>query len=167
MDKNFNFLKLENKENELISTETLKTDELINLIYKGDFLPQDDRFLRVEDGGVFKYFNIRDLDLNRNEKFYPIVKIGEKIVGLSELLKDSYNENNLWIQFLSIDPKEQNKGYASKLIKEIFEFTSKNNYSLEASSYTDIGFEKLRPVFERLSKEYPNVKFINKGKLSF
>jgi hypothetical protein len=92
MDKNFNFLKLENKENELISTETLKTDELINLIYKGDFLPQDDRFLRVEDGGVFKYFNIRDLDLNRNEKFYPIVKIGEKIVGLSELLKDSYNE---------------------------------------------------------------------------
>lgn len=52
MDKNFNFLKLENKENELISTETLKTDELINLIYKGDFLPQDDRFLRVEDGGV-------------------------------------------------------------------------------------------------------------------
>ena len=54
MDKNFNLPKLENKENQPVSTETLKTDELIKLIYKGDLLPQDNRFLRVEDGGVFK-----------------------------------------------------------------------------------------------------------------
>ncbi len=164
MKNNFNSAKIENKENLVITTETINTNDLIDLIYKGDNLPQDNRFLPVENGGVFKYFDIKELSQNKKDKFYPVVKIGDKIVGLSELLKDPFNNKNLWVQFLSIDPEEQNNGYASRLAKEIFEFAKKNNYSLEASSYTEKGFEKMRPVFERLSKEYL-VDFINKGKL--
>lgn len=163
MDNNFNPNKIENKENLVITTETINTKDLIDLIYKGNNFPQDNRFLPTEDGGVFKYFDISELSQNKEDKFYPIVKIGDKIIGLSELQKDPFNKKNLWIKFLSIDLKEQNNGYASKLAKEIFEFAKKNNYSLEASSYTEQGFEKMRPVFERLSKEY-TIDFINKGK---
>lgn len=163
MDKNF-IHKPENKENLQIITKTISTDELINIIYKGDNLPQDSRFLPIEQGGVFEFFELKDLSLHKKDKFYPILKVGNEIVGLSELLKDPFNNKNLWIQFASIDPKAQNNGYASKLAKEIFEFAKNNNYSLEASRYTEKGFEKIRPVFERLSKEYP-INFINKGKL--
>lgn len=165
MENNLNSIKIERKENLLVTTETISTSDLINIIYKGENLPQDNRFLVTGEGGVFEYFEIKDLNSNLNDKFYPIVKVGEKIVGLSELLKDPFNNRNLWIQFLSIDPKEQNNGYATKLAKEIFEFAKKNNYSLEASRYTEKGFEKMRPVFERLSREYSGVEFINKGKL--
>ena len=167
MDKNFNSIKIENREDLSITTETISTNELIDLIYKGENLPQDNRFLTTEEGGVFGYFEIKDLSLHQKDKFYPIIKVGDKIVGLSELLKDPFDidKKNLCIQFLSIDPKEQDNGYASKLAKEIFEFARKNNYSLEASSYTEKGFKKLRPVFERLSKEYSDVKFINKERL--
>lgn len=164
METNFGLSKIENKEKLSITTETINTDDLIDLIYKGDHIPQDNRFLPTEYGGVFKYFDAGELSQNKESKFYPIVKIGDKIIGLSQLFKDPSNNRNLWIQFLSIDPEEQNKGYASKLAKEIFEFAKRNNYSLEASSYTEQGLEKMRPVFERLSKEYL-VDFINKGKL--
>lgn len=165
MENNFNPIKIEKKENLAVTTETLKTSELIDLIYKGENLPQDNRFLQTERGGVFKYFDIKDLSFNQDDKFYPVIKAGDKIVGLSELLKDPFSDKNLWIQFLSVDPSEQNNGYASKLIKEIFEFAKRNNYSIEASHYTEKGFEKLRPVLERLSMEYKEVKFINKGRL--
>lgn len=164
MEYNFDFNKVENKENLPITTDTINTTDLINLIYKGDNFPQDNRFLPTDEGGVFEYFEIKDLSLHPDDKFYPIIKIGDKIVGLSELLKDPFNNKNLWIQFLSIDPKEQNNGYASRLAKEIFKFAKNNNYTLETSHYTEKGFEKLKPVFERLSEEY-SVDFINKGKL--
>lgn len=160
-------LNIERKENLSITTETLSTDALIEYIYKGDALPQDNRFLQTEKGGVFKYFELSDIQYNKNDKFYPVIKIGDKIVGLSELLKDPFDKTNknLWIQFLSIDPKEQGNHYGSKLAKEIFDFARQNNYSLEASRYTEDGYTKMRPVFEKLSKEYNDVKFINKDKI--
>jgi len=153
-ENKFDSLKSENKENLQTTTETINTDELINIIYKGDFLPKDNRFFRTEEGGAFGYFDIKEISENKDKKFFSIVKAGDEIIGLSELFKDPLNNKNLWIQFLSVDPKEQNKGYASILAKEIFEFAKNNGYSLETSNYTEIGLEKLRPVFEKLSKEY-------------
>ena len=158
-------LNIEHKESLSISTETLSTDDLIYSIYKGSNLPQDNRFLSTEKGGSFRFFELQDIQNHKEDKFFPVIKIGEKIVGLSELLKDPFNNKNLWIQFLSIDPKEQGNKYASMLSREIFDFAKKNGYTLEASHYTEDGFIKMRPVFERLSKEYSDVSFINKGKL--
>jgi GNAT superfamily N-acetyltransferase len=157
----------ETKENLAITTEVLNTDDLVEIIYKGEHLPQDKRFLSTEEGGVFKYFSLKkDFGWYTEDKFYPVVKVGDKIVGLSKLQKDPQkSKKNLWIQFLSIDPEEEGKGYASKLARKIFEFAKENEYSLETSSYSsDKGFEKLRPLFERLAKEY-GIEFINKGKL--
>jgi len=156
--------KNENKEGLRITTEIINYDDLFDIIYNIKSTPLDERFLRTEDGGVFKYFDIKEFAENRDRKFFPVVKVGDKIVGLSELLKDPLNNKNLWIQFLSVDPKEQNKGYASMLVKEIFEFAKYNGYSLESSSYKEKGYEKLRPVFLKLAKEY-SVKFIDKEKL--
>lgn len=156
---------IEKQENLSITSSTISADALIHSIYKGNNLPQDRRFLPTENGGVFKYFEIKDLPNHKEDKFYPVVKIGEKIVGLSELLKDPFNKKNLWIQFLSIDPNEQGNGYASRLSKEIFDFARKSGYSLEASRYTEDGFTKMQPVFEKLANEYSDVPFINKDKL--
>ncbi len=162
---NFKKINIERKEDLSVKAETVDTDTLIDLIYKGQNLPQDNRFLSVEEGGVFKYFDLKHIQDHKNDKFYPIIKSENKIVGLSELLKDPFLKNNLWIQFISVDENEQGKGYASKLAREIFDFAEQNGYSLEASHYTEDGFLKLRPVFEKLANEYSNVSFINKNKL--
>lgn len=154
-------MNFENKENISITTTTLNSSELVDLVYKGNNLPQDYRFLSEEEGGVFKYFSL--MHMGRENKF-PVVKENNKIVGLSELEKSPYSEKTFWIQFLSIDPKYQNKGYASKLAEEIFRFAKQEGYSLETSSYTEIGYEKLKTLFNKLAEKY-SVNFIDKEKI--
>ena len=154
-------MNFETKENLPISTETLNSEELINLVYKGNNLPQDIRFLSTEEGGVFEYFSL--MHAGRENRF-PVVKEGNKIVGLSELEKSPYTDKTFWIQFLSVDPKYQNKGYASRLAEEIFRFAKQEGYSLEASSYTEVGYEKLKDLFNKMAQKY-SVNFIDKEKI--
>lgn len=146
---------------ERVKTETLAAEDLIDVIYKGESLPQDTRFLSEEDGGVFHYFDPRDLQENKENKFYSIVKEDEEIAGLGELEKNPFEKDErFWIKFLSVDPKHQGKGYASLLAREMFEFAKARGFSLEGSVYSDSGYEKLKGVFNALSEE-TGVRFID------
>ena len=159
--------KFEKREEISSKTETIRSDVLENLIYKGTGEPQDRRFLSTEEGGVFKYFDPRDMTDplgNHENKFFSLIKIDDKIIGLSELEKNPYQENSFWIKFLSIDPEYQGKGYASKLAEEVFRFAKQKGFSVETSSYTDEGYKKLKDLFNKLANKY-SVKFIDKGKM--
>ena len=146
----------ENKEQIKMQTKILSTDELLELIYKGMSLPQDTRFLPLEEGGVFKYFYPRDVaGISRfpSKKLFPVAYEAGKVVGLSELEQDPQDTQNFWIKFVSVDPTYQGKGYASKLLRQIFQFAKDNSYSLEPSFYSEQGLEKLKTVIEKLSVE--------------
>lgn len=137
---------------EIISFETL-----LDEIYKGSNLPSDNRFLPIEKGGVFKYFEVRNLTegdyKKRGDRIFPVVRINNEIVALSELEKNPNNPNNFWIKFVCVDHKYENNGYATKLIEEIFKFAKENNYSLTTSIYSDEGLEKLKKIIHRLQFE--------------
>lgn len=146
----------ENKEQLKVETKILSTDELLEIIYKGTSLLQDTRFLPLEEGGVFKYFYPRDVTvISRfpSKKLFPIAYEAGKVVGLSELEQDPKNTQNFWIKFVSVDPVYQGKGYASKLLRQIFQFAKDNGYTLEPSYYSEQGLEKLKSVIEKLSTE--------------
>jgi GNAT superfamily N-acetyltransferase len=147
---------LENKEQLKTEVKIFSLDELLELIYKGESLPQDSRFLSEEEGGVFKYFSLRDaMGISRfpSKKFFPVAYEEGKVVGLSELEQDPKNAQNFWIKFVSVDPTYQGKGYASLLLKKIFQFAKENGYTLGPSFYSEQGLEKLKRVIERLSSE--------------
>ncbi len=152
-------IKIEKNE-EYLESKIINPQELTDIIYKGESLPQDNRFLSVDRGGVFKYFDPRDLFENIENKFYSIVKNKQEIVALGELEKTPYNANTYWIKFLSVDPKHQGKGYASILAEEIFKFAKEKNISLESSSYTDEGQQKLKTLFNKLAEKL-SVDFID------
>jgi GNAT superfamily N-acetyltransferase len=146
---------------EEVKTETLTAEELVDLIYKGESLPQDFRFLSEEDGGVFHYFDPRDLQENKENKFYSVVKADEEITGLGELEKNPFEKDErFWVKFISVDPKYRGKGYASLLAREMFEFAKAHGFSLEGSAYSDSGYEKLKGVFNKLAGE-TGVRFID------
>jgi ribosomal protein S18 acetylase RimI-like enzyme len=134
----------ENKEDLPAVVETISAEDLQEIIYKGTSLPQDDRFLPIESGGAFKYFFVNDLNNSfGGEKNYQIVKVGDIIVGISELEKDPYKENNYWIKFISIDPRYQGRGYAKALAEEMVSFVKNRGGSLEHSEFSDEGKEKI------------------------
>jgi ribosomal protein S18 acetylase RimI-like enzyme len=120
------------EQNESIKTTTkvLSPEELEVLIYQGKGTVQDTRFLPVEKGGSFKYFlleNVTGNILRKDSKYaFPVVMEGDKIVGISELQMNPDNPKIFWIKFISIDPKYQGRGYASKLAEEIFRFAKQN-----------------------------------------
>lgn len=116
-----------------------------------------------------KYF-LPELDLPRFKEtlyilFFPLT-LGEKVIGLGKLHEDPYNKENYWIQYISIDPKYQSKGYATEIATAMFKWAVENNKSLESSSYNEIGTERIKKVFNRLATEY-NVKFKDEYNVKF
>ncbi len=146
-------IKIEQNEN-FLESKIISPQELIDIIYQGEQMPQDNRFLSIDKGGVFKYFDPRDLFENIKDKVYSIVKNDKEITALGELEKNPYSQNAYWIKFLSVDPKYQGMGHASILAEEIFKFAKNNNISLESSSYTTEGQEKLKTLFKRLAEKF-------------
>lgn len=155
-------IKIEQNENP-IESKIISPQELINFVYKGESIPQDNRFLSFDKGGVFKYFDPRDLFDNIDNKVYSVVKNDKEITALGELEKHPYVKDTYWIKFLSVDPIYQGHGYASILAEEIFKFAKNNNVSLENSSYTTEGQEKLKAVFRRLAEKFA-VNFIDSNR---
>ena len=147
---------IEKKEN-LPKAETLTGDQLFDLIYQGASLPQDHRFLSPDEGGVFKYFLIEKL-INIHKKrenfFYPVIKVGDKIIAICELEKSPYEENLFWITGVSVDPAYQSKRYASRVLEETFRFAKEINVALLGSQYSKEGLVKLKSVCHRLADKY-------------
>ena len=155
------------KEKIISKTEILSFDSLLDEIYKGENLPQGNRFLSSEQGGVFKYFEPKNLTngdfKSRSNRVFPVVRLDDEIVALSELDKNPFKDKTFWIKFICVDPKYQNNGYAKELIKQIFEFAKNNDYTLETSIYSDEGLEKIKKTIERFGEE-TGVNIIDRNK---
>ena len=154
--------KFENRENLQFECKIISAKELLNKVYQGEQLPQDIRFLPIEEGGVFKYFDLKDLVgvlTNIESKFYSIAEANGEVAGLGELETDPRVENNLWIKFISVDPKYQGQGCATKLVEEIFQFAKNGGYSLEESFYSIEGEQKLKKLVHESAEKF-EVKLI-------
>lgn len=115
--------------------------------------------------GQFKYFINIDIYLYppKNVKFFIIEKENVPI-SISHIRK-STDWYRIWkLSFLSVKIGEENKGYASKLADYMFKYYSKNNLIFETSPYSNEGYLKLKPLFNKLSKKY-KVPFVDNGTL--
>ncbi len=118
---------------------------------------------KIREINSFKYFD-NGLDFTYiDDVYFFVLYIGDKMVGLAHIRKSPYINKTYWLSYLSILSKFENKGYASKLTEYIFKWFSDNELQFETSSYTEVGYLKLKPLFNKLSKLY-NVKFIDKDK---
>jgi GNAT superfamily N-acetyltransferase len=154
-------LGFEKKEDLQFATRVIARQDLVEKIYQGEPLLRDERFLPTEQGGVFGYFDLDDLrPLSGGEnKFFPIAEINNEIAGLAELEVDPYKDKNLWIKFVSVDPKYQGHGCASKLVQEMFEFAKNQGCSLEESLRSPEGEIKLKRLIRESAEKF-HVKLI-------
>lgn len=161
-----NLIKPEPKREE-ITTEILTADQLKRTIYQGGSLPQDNRFLSTDEGGVFKYFFVQDLiNPTKSEMYYPVVKVDGVIAAMGKLEKDPYKKDNFWLSFVSVDPEYQGKHLATKVCEEVMQFSVQHKNTLELSFFTEVGYLKLSPVIHRLVEKY-DVKLIGEDRKGF
>lgn len=116
---------------------------------------------KIDEINNFKYFSTNSDFLYIDKVYFFALYIDDKMVGLAHIRKSPYIENTYWLSYLSILPEYENMGYASKLSEYIFKWFSDNDFQFETSSYSEKGFVKLKPLFNRLAKKY-DVKFIDK-----
>lgn len=146
------------EKHEMVSVDSgvMTKDQLAELIYKNQSLPQDRRFLPFNEGGVFKYFWLSDLTqiYEDADLAFPYIKEDGVVVALAKLMKGSKGKNTLAISFVSVDPKYQGKGYASKLYDEIFRYAKEKNMSVASTPYSDDGHRQLKTLGSRYAEKY-------------
>lgn len=110
--------------------------------------------------------NYFDLVIQAKNAFFITIEEENYLIGLISLVKVSEKE---WlIQSVDIAENERNKGNSKILIKEFFNFASKNiKEEIKQSSYSKMGIMYVCNVFNSVKKDYPGVKFIDNKKIGF
>jgi len=117
-----------------------------------------DRAEEPENDGIYDRLHyLTPRELVKQEVL--IVEDGKRIVGALGLEKNPYEDNTYWIDYVEVEYDYQNQQIAAKLIHSAFEFAYKRQVGLENSSYTPQGTERIKHIFARISKEFPDVDF--------
>jgi len=80
-----------------------------------------------------KYFE----DNGRAGSAYFFAFVDDLLVGQLSLKQSPFTENILWFTGISVDPKYQKNGIATRLIEEAFQFTKKEGKEILMSYYEE------------------------------
>jgi GNAT superfamily N-acetyltransferase len=115
------------------------------------------------DSDMRKDYDQSDIINNLKQVYFFGLEVNDIIVALAHIRRSPYIENTYWLSYLCVDPDYEGAGYASQLSEYIFKWFRERNLQFETSSYTEDGFVKLKPLFNKLATKY-GVPFIDKGK---
>lgn len=121
---------------------------------KGKFRDQ------IDQERLQKYIanNIDYFDFRESEREAHIVKrVDGKVAGVAGVQQNPYNENELWVKFVSVAPEYRQQGIAGELVEGILEYAEQWGYVVKRSSPTDMGAAYLPSVWKRVVAKYPNV----------
>lgn len=157
--------KIEKKEHEPeVCVEVLNTDELEQMIEQGN-AELKRRMKSPEDGGAFTYF-FPDITFDhrmRDRSMHVVVNENGNVVGIGKLTK-MINQTDVYeIAAVSVDPEFQGRGYARKMLEEMFRLAREKHWTLVSSGYSTDGKEKLEKIDRELAEKY-QVTFFDENK---
>lgn len=118
-------------------------------------------FLTEELEDRIEFFNTETVP-NRN--FFIAVDPAKKIVGLIAFVEKSFfKEDCLGLAYLSIDPEFRNRGLASKLATELFNYARTQSKGISISWYEPMGEQYLKPVMQRIAAATPEVPLFERN----
>jgi len=156
---------MDHKMHEFIKTEGEVTYGILTL---NDFKERVWRKVVIQDDYSYdkeKYASLRYIkddmrwanESHGNIPRYAFVIKDDTLVAVSKIMQNGWDpkpEQPWGISFTEVMKEYRNKGYASKLMQIVFDWAKQNDANLHSTSYTKMGHIKLKPLKEKLSKEY-------------
>lgn len=106
----------------------------------------------------------------RQDLFFALIDEKEEIIGCLVLgfLTNKSGNPYYEIKSVGIERNEQGKGLSKTLIDLLFKFSAKNGIKkIKQSPYTLKGNARLKKYFNKVSKKYPEIKFVDTNKKSY
>lgn len=149
--------------------KNIKTYDSFNITTKSMDLDQFRSYLRNNDKNknIFdkiRFFQPNDLSFlsDKIKPHFILLEKNNEIIGLSKIANYPYDNDNVYsVSFFTIDKEFRNKGYSRLMLDELFKLAKQKGWILKSSSYTYVGFIKLRKLFNEYAKKYL-VEFIDK-----
>ena len=111
-----------------------------------------------------RFFTSNDLSYmsDKLNSHFILLENDGKIIGLCKLANYISDDINTYsIGFFTINKEFRNKGYSRMMVDELFKLAKQNKWKIKTSSYTYVGFIKLRNIFNEYSEKHL-VEFIDK-----
>ena len=105
------------------------------------------------------------LVISLNISYFVVLKENDIVIGVAKIAHyymDNLTENEYSLAYLSIDINHRNKGYTRLMCDEMFKNLKEQGLELRTSSYTYVGFIKLRKLLNFYSEKH-GVKFYDKS----
>ena len=84
-------------------------------------------------------------------EFYIVALLNDTVlVGAAGLQISPYDEKELWIKFISVDPDYREQGIGRTLSVMTVDYAHQHDLKFGNSSYTDLGAERLKPIMDKL-----------------
>ena len=96
---------------------------------------------------------------NQSKEINFAAFVDNQIVGIVGLQKNPYDKTNYWFMFVTILEQFKGKGIGSQLVRAAIEYAIADNCTINISSYSSEGLQRVRPVVVELDKKYPNKIF--------
>jgi RimJ/RimL family protein N-acetyltransferase len=149
------FLESFSKYNNDIRVESMDFSGFFKVIYGSGGMPKDET---VFDRIRFMHYTDFDYHQKTSVKPYFVVLFnGDKVIGVAKIGyydMTAESENEYAISYFSIDKSYRNRGYSRMMADELFKLAKEHGLDMTTSSYSFVGFKKLRHLFNEYADKW-------------
>jgi GNAT superfamily N-acetyltransferase len=148
----------------MITYEIIEGQDLYNLLkYQRNKLQSLCVRIPYFDGNCMPHYTAEDTKYMwfvAKDKEEIVAMLLYKVGGMSDFQASDYNN---FMMSVGVDHRYRNRGIATKLIWNLFIYAKEHNLSILQSSYSHMGGEYIKHVFEQFAEEYPEVDYYDKN----
>lgn len=113
------------------------------------------------DPQAFEEITYLDWSDRSDRSVHIVASEGGKLVADCVLFKNPNDAEMWWLQFIATRKGYENRGYAAKIMRRVFEFVSTSERKkLQFSFFSDAGLQRIYPLSEKLRREFPTVEVL-------